>query len=118
MKIKLDENLPVSLADLLADFGHDVHTTQSEGLTGCDDDTVWQAAQDEDRFLITQDLDFSDLRRFVPGRHAGILILRLREPGKLALLGQVEALFTSEDVEGWKSCFVIATEHKTRVRRG
>jgi predicted nuclease of predicted toxin-antitoxin system len=117
MNIKLDENMPVSLADVPADLGHDVHTTQSQGLAGCDDNTVWQAAQGEDRFLITQDLDFSDLRKFAPGQHAGILVLRLRDPGRLALLRRVEMLFRSEDVEGWKSCFVVATEHKTRVRR-
>ena len=117
MKIKLDENMPVSLADVLAALGHDVHTTQAEGLAGCDDDTVWQAAQDEDRFLITQDLDFSDLRRFTPGTHAGILILRLRDPGRLALCDLVESLFVAENVESWRSCFVVATEHKTRVRR-
>ncbi|MCX6377605.1 MAG: DUF5615 family PIN-like protein [Armatimonadetes bacterium] len=117
MKIKLDENMPVSLADVLAALGHDVHTTQAEGLAGSDDDAVWQAAQDEDRFLITQDLDFSDLRKFAPGTHAGILVLRLRDPGRLALLHGVELLFRSENVENWKSCFVVATEHKTRIRR-
>lgn len=117
MKIKLDENMPLSLADVLSGLGHDVHTTQVEGLTGRDDNAIWQAAQSEDRFLITQDLDFSDLRKFVPGKHAGILVLRLRDPGRLALLGKVETLFKSENVEDWESCFVVATEHKTRVHR-
>jgi len=48
-----------------------------ENLGGRDDDTVWAAAQAEQRFLVTQDLDFSDARRFVPGTHAGVLIVRL-----------------------------------------
>jgi predicted nuclease of predicted toxin-antitoxin system len=39
---------------------------------------VWEAAQRDERFLITQDLDFSDVRRFVPGSHRGILLVRLR----------------------------------------
>lgn len=34
MKIKLDENLPGSLAVSLGNLGHDVHTTQGEGLAG------------------------------------------------------------------------------------
>lgn len=117
MKIKLDENMPVSLAGLLSSLGHDVHTAQSEGLAGRSDDTIWEVVQNEGRFLVTQDLDFSDLRRFVPGEHSGILVVRLRDPGRLALFHQVEALFRSEDVEDWKGCFVVATEHKTRIRR-
>ncbi len=118
MKIKLDENMPVGLAGLLTDLGHDVHTTESEGLVGRNDDTIWNAAQEEGRFLITQDLDFSDIGRFIPGKHSGILIVRLRDPGRLALFQIVESLFTSEHVEGWTGFFVIATEHKTRIRRG
>ncbi len=118
MKIKIDENVPAGLADILERLGQDVHTVQSEGLSGADDGTVWQAAQHEGRFLITQDMDFSDLRRFMPGRHAGILLLRLREPSRRTLLQKVETLFSSEDTDAWRSCFVVATESKTRVRRG
>jgi len=32
MKIKLDENLPLSLCVSLESLGHDVHTTQQRGL--------------------------------------------------------------------------------------
>ena len=67
MKIKLDENLPVRLTVVLASLHHDVHTVAEEHLSGGSDRDVWEAAQRDDRFLITQDLDFSDLRRFVPG---------------------------------------------------
>jgi predicted nuclease of predicted toxin-antitoxin system len=68
MKIKLDENLPLRLAALLKDLGHDVHTPHDERLIGHADAEIWDAAQKESRFLITQDLDFSDLRRFAPAR--------------------------------------------------
>jgi predicted nuclease of predicted toxin-antitoxin system len=67
MKIKLNENLLVRLASVLIELGHDVHTTQEEGLTGSADPQIWDAAQREQRFLITQDLDFSDTRLYVPG---------------------------------------------------
>jgi predicted nuclease of predicted toxin-antitoxin system len=54
MKIKLDENLPFTLAILLKSLGHDVHTAQDEGLTGHSDREIWEVAQKESRFLITQ----------------------------------------------------------------
>ena len=62
MKIKLDENLPTRLASLLVSMGHQVDSVVDEGLTGKPDSDVWIAAQKEGRFLVTQDLDFSDTR--------------------------------------------------------
>lgn len=117
MRIKLDENLPESLQASLGAFGHNVDTVISQGLGGHSDEDVWQAAQDSRRFLITQDLDFSDLRKFSPGTHQGILLLRLRLPGRLALAERICELFQREDVEGWARCFVLVTDRKIRVRR-
>jgi len=80
------------------------------------DPAVWKAAQTIDRFLITQDLDFSDIRRYAPGTHHGLLLVRLRVPGRRALTERVRALFTQERVEDWKGCLVVATDVKLRIR--
>ena len=117
MRLKLDENLPAGLAGVLQMLGHDADTTVAEGLAGADDESVWHAAQSAERFLVTQDLDFSDIRRFEPGTHKGILVVRLRDPGRQALTERLLAIFQTEDVEAWSGCFVVATEHKIRVRR-
>jgi len=117
MRIKLDENLPTRLAGMLANLGHDTDTVYTEGLSSAVDPVVWKAAQDADRFFVTQDLDFSDVRAFKPGTHHGVLLVRLRVPSRLALARKVEAIFKSEDVESWNRCFVVATDHKIRVRR-
>lgn len=115
MKIKLDENLPTSLVTILAARGHDVDTVPAEGLAGSPDERVWRAVTEEGRFLITQDLDFSDSRRFVPGTHPGILLLRLSEPGIRALAVTVTAI--ADELQTWGGCFVVATENKIRVKR-
>ena len=116
MKIKLDENLPLRLASLLEELGHDVHTVRDERLTGYADAEIWEAAQKESRFLITQDLDFSDLRKFAPGSHSGILLARLHSPSRRKLIERITELFQKEDVEQWAGRFVVATERKIRVR--
>jgi predicted nuclease of predicted toxin-antitoxin system len=117
MKVTLDENLPARLVRLLAQLGHDTHTVQQEGLAGKPDADIWAAAQTAARFLITQDLDFSDIRRFAPGTHQGLLLVRLRTPGREALARRVQLLFQTEPVESWKRAFVVVTDHKLRVRR-
>ena len=117
MRIKLDENLPLQVAFELKTLGHDVHTAPEEGLSGCADQEIWEAAQREKRFLITQDLDFSDARRYSPGTHHGILLIRLRSPKRESLIERIKELFQRESISGWPGCFVVATGRKVRVRR-
>lgn len=117
MKIKLDENLPHHLATLLRDLGHDVHTTRQERLSGSEDREIWQSAQNESRFLITQDLDFSDLRKFAPGSHNGILLVRLHAPDQQSLIERIHEVFQTRGNEDWMGCIVVVTELKVRVVR-
>lgn len=117
MRIKLDENIPARLVPLLMDLGHDVDTVIGEKLVGRDDPAIWKGSQATKRFLITQDPDFSDVRKFAPGTHHGLLLLRLRDPGRNALLQRILTIFESEEVESWNGCFVVATDRKIRIRR-
>jgi len=43
-----------------------VDTVPQEALTGRPDSVIWACTQEAERLLITQDLDFSDVRRFAP----------------------------------------------------
>ena len=117
MKIKLDENLPRRLSVVLRHLGHQTLTVNDEGLAGCADGELWKAAQREARFLVTQDLDFSDTRLLAPGSHHGILLVRVYSPSRQNLIERVENIFRTEDVETWAGCFVVASERKVRVRR-
>jgi predicted nuclease of predicted toxin-antitoxin system len=78
---------------------------------------VWAAAQNDGRFLITQDLDFSDVRKYQPGSHCGLLLVRMRNAGRATLIRALVALFTNEEVSSWARCFVVLSEHKLRVSR-
>jgi len=116
MKIKLDENLPFRLFGILSELGHKIDTIPQEGLKGSNDQQIWEAAQRSGSFLITQDLNFSNINLFKPGTHYGLLLIRLRDPGRDALLKRIQTIFQSEEVEGWQGCFVVVTVHKIRVR--
>ena len=64
MRIELDENMDVRLAAFLTAEGHDVDTAKSEGLSGSDDDIIFEACLTTGRALMTLDLDFSNPFRF------------------------------------------------------
>ena len=75
-------------------LGYDIDTIIQENLTGSTDEQVWQAAQQSGRFLITQDLDFSDIRRFAPGTHGGLLVMRLGDGGREAIYQLTDSVFS------------------------
>jgi predicted nuclease of predicted toxin-antitoxin system len=117
MKVKLDENLSFRIARALAGLGHDVHTVIDEGLRGASDADLWQQIQKEKRFLITQDLEFSDARKYPAGSHAGILLVRMKPGSRKGLADRLLQIFQQENVEAWSSCCVVVTEERIRVTR-
>ena len=117
MKLKLDENVSVRTVPLLEVLGHDVDTVLDEGLGGRNDADVWLAAQREARFLVTQDLDFSDIRKFAPGSHSGIMLIRVPDNEQSQLPKLIATWFSDADCESWAGCFVVATPNKIRITR-
>lgn len=117
MRIKLDENLPDRLTPVLRELGHDTDTVVQEGLRGQDDDVLWPRVQEAERFFITKDLGFSDERRYPPGSHQGIMVLRLSDDRSLAAAQRFASVSSTEAVDAWARCIVIVTDNKVRVRR-
>jgi predicted nuclease of predicted toxin-antitoxin system len=79
MRFTLDEkNLSAHVAERLRSAGHDVETVASENLFGISDHALIQACREEERCLITLDLDFANPLIFPPNEYAGIVVLRLR----------------------------------------
>ncbi len=77
MKLKLDENLGHSAAELFRQAGHDVAMVRAQGLSGFPDEDVLAVCRQEARCLVTLDLDFGNPLMFRPWEHAGIAVLRL-----------------------------------------
>lgn len=117
MRIKLDENLSGRTAVLLRGLGLDVDTVLDEGIGGANDAKVWAEAQREQRLLVTQDLDFSDLRKFMPGTHHVIVLVRLPDAEQWRAHEHILRWFTDPDARHWGGCIVVASLTKVRVRR-
>jgi predicted nuclease of predicted toxin-antitoxin system len=103
MKIKLDENLDVRLADLFVKVGHDVSTVHEQGLGGQPDQRIFDVCHNEKRILISQDMDFSNVLRFPPDKAYGIVVIKSRDqllPTTRRLLRAVLALLDDESPAG------------------
>ena len=86
MRVKLDENLPTQLKHLFAESGCDAATVLDEGLGGASDAALASACAEEQRVLVTQDLDFADVRAYPPVEYPGIVVFRLANGARDSIL--------------------------------
>lgn len=78
MRLKLDENLGRSTAQLFVDAGHDVAIVRLQRMAGASDTEVYDACTCEGRALVTLDLDFANPLRFDRAAAPGLAVLRVR----------------------------------------
>ena len=117
MRIKLDESLPSAARETAASLGHEVDTVAGEGLAGSDDRTVLAAAKDDGRFLITLDRGFGDIRRYPPGSHAGIAVLRLDSQDATSANEAVKNFLSNDRLGDLTGCVVVVRGALVRIRR-
>lgn len=115
--VKLDENLGRSAVELLRDAGYVVDRVHDQGLSGAPDEVVWQRVCAEHRFFITLDLDFSDVRRFPPGSHPGLLLIRPGRRGRRDAMEILKRVLAEQSLDDLRGCLVVADARYTRFRR-
>jgi predicted nuclease of predicted toxin-antitoxin system len=116
MKFKVDENLPIEVAKMLQQAGHDAATVLEQHLGGSGDAQLAALCHRESRILVTLDLDFADIRNYPPAEFPGLIVLRLRQQDKpyvLDLFRRLMQVLHQEPIEGrlW-----IVEENRIRIR--
>ncbi len=87
MRFKLDENLGIRGVEHLRSAGHDVMTVHDQSLCGETDCRLIEICREENRCLVTLDLDFADTITYPPDKYAGIILIRLP---KFPLLADID----------------------------
>jgi predicted nuclease of predicted toxin-antitoxin system len=117
VRIKVDEDLPRAVASLLKEAGYsDVRTVREQDMGGWKDSVLWQAVQEEKRFLITADKGFADLRIHPPGSHAGVLLLRPDQDGISPVLELLKQVLASVDLASLRGSLAVANSQGLRTR--
>lgn len=117
MRIKVDEDLPAVVAELLRAQGHEAATVLEQGMGGWKDPALWRVVQEETRFLVTADKGFGDIRRYPPGEHSGVLLLRPDEDGIRPLISLMQDVLASYRLEALQGLLTVATPRSIRIRR-
>ncbi|MCK8600503.1 DUF5615 family PIN-like protein [Desulfoferrobacter suflitae] len=117
MRFKVDENLPVEVADLFRQGGFETSTVLEERLGGSPDTKILSICQSEKRVLITLDNDFGNMRIYPPTEFDGIVVLRLRKQDKpytLEVLRRLIPLLSTETLPGY---LWVVDEKRIRIRQ-
>jgi predicted nuclease of predicted toxin-antitoxin system len=77
MRFLLDANLPRAAVAVVEKLGHTVEFARDAGLGTASDEVIAERARSTQAGLITRDLDFADVRRYLPDQYSGIVVLRL-----------------------------------------
>jgi predicted nuclease of predicted toxin-antitoxin system len=117
MLIKIDEDLPRLAVTLLRERGYLADSVVEQGMSGWKDATLWHSIQAENRFLVTGDKGFADIRLYPPGSHAGIMLLRPDQDGIRPILELLEKVLQSYDLAGLSGTITVVTPRGVRVRR-
>ncbi len=116
MKFKVDENLPVEVARLLQASGFDAITVLEQDLGGRPDSNIAQVCQQENRILVTIDLDFADIRAYPPAEFPGLIVMRLSRQDKFHVLDVCQRLIHVFDREQIEQRLWIVEDHRLRIR--
>jgi len=117
VKIKVDEDLPNLAKEVLIERGYTAEGVYEQGMSGWKDHQLWQAIQEEGRYLITADKGFADIRRYPPGKHGGVMLLRPDQDGIRPVLQLLDAVLGQYDLNILVGTITVVTPRGVRVRR-
>jgi predicted nuclease of predicted toxin-antitoxin system len=117
IRVKVDEDLPRAAVQMLRDKGNEAVSAVEQGMGGWKDPALWQAVQAEQRFLLTADKGFADIRAYTPGTHAGVLMLRPDRDGIRPVIELLERVLENYDLEALAGAVTVVTPRGIRIRR-
>lgn len=77
LKYLADENISPLTVKTIRQLGYDITSAVEIGLQGAEDEKVVLLAQQENRIIITFDLDFGEIFYFASNIDVGIIVLRI-----------------------------------------
>jgi predicted nuclease of predicted toxin-antitoxin system len=117
LKVMVDEDLPCQAVQLLREYGYDAVSVVEQGMGGWKDPPLWIAIQKDERYLVTADKGFGDIRVYPPGTYHGILLLRPDEDGIRPIVELLQKVLDSYKLEDLVGATTVATPRGIRLRR-
>lgn len=116
LRVKVDEDLPEEVAAIFAEAGYAVATVRHQGWGGLLDEELWARIHAEGCWLVTADKEFGDVRKYGPGSHAGVILIRADSESRRSYLELARMAVRSFRLEDFPGCLIVVTPRGIRIR--
>lgn len=116
MKFLADMGISLRTVSFLRDLGHDAVHLYEQGLGRLSDSRILQKARDEDRVLLTQDLDFGELMAASGANLPSVVVFRLRDMRPDGVNAHLREVVTEYHEMLQKGAIVSVSERQIRLR--
>lgn len=114
MLFLIDENLPLSITSYLQSLNHDVLDVAGSDLRGSSDKFLWNKAANENRILVTRDLDYP--LRGTKANPFAVILIRVPSEYTASLITQLfKEAFAGIDAQKIKDKVAVITPGRIRI---
>ncbi len=117
MKFLCDMGVSTSTARALRERGHDVLHLREKGLRKLPDPDIVEKARQEERVILTFDLDFGDLLTAGLHRSPSVILFRLHNQTPPVVTRRLLALLSERSREIEEGAVIVVEDTRYRVRR-
>jgi predicted nuclease of predicted toxin-antitoxin system len=116
VRLFLDENLSPNQAAILREQGHDAVAVVDAGLSGQPDEKIRAFAIEENRVLLTLDVDFANMLRFPTAGTPGVIRLKIHPPTEQAIREQIQKALELLKDTPLAGCLAVSHGDMIRIR--
>jgi predicted nuclease of predicted toxin-antitoxin system len=88
-----------------------------ENFQRLSDDLIFEKAKQEDRIILTFDLDFGEILSRLKAEHSSVIIFRLENQTPINVIKHMEVILTNYSTQLMEGVVLLITEKKYRIRR-
>lgn len=116
MQFLADMCVDVRIVRWLQEQEHDATHLRDEGLHRMPNGEIFKKAINEDRVVITFDLDFAEIAALTEGKKASVILFRLRNTRASHVIERLSTVLENSSEALEKGAVVVVEESRHRVR--
>ena len=116
MRFLTDMCVDVRIVRWLQEQEHDATHLRDEGLHRMPNGEIFKKAINEDRVVITFDLDFAEIAALTEGKKASVILFRLRNTRAPHVIERLSTVLEDSSEALEKGAVVVVEESRHRVR--
>lgn len=117
MRFLADMGVSESVVKWLRETGHDAVHLRDENLQRMPDNEIFKKAHNENRIVLTFDLDFGEILALSDGKNVSVILFRLHNTGPNHVISRMKRVLEDASEALTEGAIVVVEEGRHRIRR-